>query len=383
MEINCKHIECIQFVYDQLSDAMKLFMRRYAPFDKIRIKQIGVQSGLAKVYNIDDYGEWVVKINEIKDDINRAFVQNNTWVNSVIKELIKDDKSKIYNINKRKDLAKIAVYNIKRVVTVNKNERYSVTFEKMMKGMTLLEKIHYYDKNVHDFITFITDILNKIKKTLKLLYDNYGFVHHDLHCGNVFIDESNTPIIFDFDWGVFTKSNVIKNGNHYFYIMFLYVFKNNAIFFKILQDKLYKQPSINKILEIKEKFYNKQNEDVETNNLIEGIIQKSRVPKNCDEAKHLSWYDVNGSFSVFAMYYIYTFLVVQNLTTKVSFVNTDIFKSNVPKCDLTVLVTDILNKACVKYNNGIWDQDMEKFVDLSTENMFPDVVQKIDYMDLS
>lgn len=189
-DIEKEHSKYVQEVYDTLPDSLKIELRRYAPFDRIHLKRIGIPSAIASVYDVDGYGELVVKLNSYNDDNNKVMASNNSAIDNELRKYMNI-------INNNSTYAKIAVSQHKVI-----HGNYVITFERKMEGRTLQE--YLIQNSVLDAGKLI-EMFKKIKTTLIYLYDKIGFIHHDLHCGNVFLQDDFTPIIFDFDWAVALK----------------------------------------------------------------------------------------------------------------------------------------------------------------------------------
>jgi hypothetical protein len=190
IETTAEHCKYVQDVYDNLPDSLKIEIRRYAPFDRIHLKRIGIPSAVASVYDVDGYGELVVKLNKYSDSTHTVMASNNSAIDNELRKYY-------HEINNNPDFAKISVTQHK---VIHKN--YVITFERKMEGITLHEYVLGYELNAEK----MKNIFIKIKNTLGFLYSKIGFIHHDLHCGNVFLQYDLRPIIFDFDWGVAIKS---------------------------------------------------------------------------------------------------------------------------------------------------------------------------------
>lgn len=195
MDIITQHQKYIQFAYNTLSDIEKKTIRRYGPYDRIKIKRIGLPSGLAAVYEMDFAKGWIAKVNVLHTPIEKVFAENNDFANNKLRPFVSQ-------VNNNTDMAKIAVYGYKKYFFDN-NIQVAVTFETMMKGRTLQEVLEDYP-DMARLPAMLNDILNKVKRTLKHIN---AFVHHDLHSGNLFVDDSGHPIIFDFDWGTFAQND--------------------------------------------------------------------------------------------------------------------------------------------------------------------------------
>lgn len=295
-----EHCKYVQDVYDNFSDNVKIQLRRYAPFDRIILKKIGVPSGLAAVYDIDGYGEWVAKINKIDDETKQIYAMNNTIINDTL-------RPHVNFINNTQGLAKIAVCDHKEFLP---HKGIMVTFEKKMQGVTLQELLALPEFKSHpNQLDILKTIFNKIKATLEYLYNNTGFVHHDLHCGNVFIEYDYTPVIFDFDWAVFAKPEYLRSP--IFLNMYGIVFANT---FKELISEVY------------DGLYGQQQNQTYK-------IQ----PKSCQTASVLSWYVINAVYSVFANNYY---------SLQPNHPSIDHLNSMISKCDMTLLVYDFFRNYC-------------------------------------
>ena len=190
IETTAEHCKYVQDVYDNLPDSLKIELRRYAPFDRIHLKRIGIPSAVASVYDVDGYGELVVKLNKYSNITHTVMASNNSAIDNELRKYY-------HEINNNPDFAKISVTQHKVI-----HENYVITFERKMEGITLHEYVSGYELNAEK----MKNIFIKIKNTLGFLYSKIGFIHHDLHCGNVFLQYDLRPIIFDFDWGVAIKS---------------------------------------------------------------------------------------------------------------------------------------------------------------------------------
>jgi len=210
LDIVKRHLKYIQYAYDRLPDSKKRKYRRLGPYNRIKIKKIGVVSAFAAVYEIDFDGKWIAKVHSIDNQLKGIFAMNNDFINDTLRPFADI-------INQHQDIAKIAVSDSK--IYMN-NNTISVTFEKMLKGQTLQEKLAKLD------IPAIHTIIDKTKKTLEVLHGitpkdttiteplkeiiklNLQMIHQDLHSGNVFVEkDGGRPVIFDFDWSVFHHAN--------------------------------------------------------------------------------------------------------------------------------------------------------------------------------
>lgn len=203
------HHKWISLAWDMLTIFQKRKFSRNGPYERIKIARIGVQSGNAAVYKLGTDGVWVAKVSVVNMFDKAIYAKNNQFVNWVLKHL--QDA-----INHQTDIAKIAVSDT--VVHLQcGQDKVVVTFEKMLKGMSLTEFINQPQSDGADDIMqeHLPKILDSIKKTLKYLHDitittsdgvsaKLQFSHNDLHCGNVMIEHGTLrPIIIDFDWSSF------------------------------------------------------------------------------------------------------------------------------------------------------------------------------------
>lgn len=273
-----KHIKLVQEAYINLPDNEKHKMRRYGPFDRIKLKKNGVPSGLAAVYKIDSKGLYVAKVNVLDTDIKTTFATNNDYANRMLRPLAR-------YINAQPSMAQIAVYDRKEYLTYN-GITVGVTFERIMKGKTLQEKLDSLDGASPVIWSKLIDLLNKVKRTLQYLniVNNLGFVHHDLHSGNLFVDDNWNPIIFDFDWATFDLDEY--------------------------KDSIYKR-----MYQIAYRYFG--SEHVPT-----------YIPSSSCTAPQ-SWFSVNKAYSYFAN-------------------GSNANSENVRKADLAMLLNDIINHTCNK-----------------------------------
>ena len=130
-------------------------------------------------------------MNKLDTESQKVFAANNDFVNKHLAPHVK-------TFDKDPNFAKIACFYHKEYI----DNHFAVTFEPKMRGKTLQEMI--WDDEIKN-LQELNPILDKIKKTLKILY-TLKFNHNDLHSGNVFIEKVDNmliPTLFDFDWSTF------------------------------------------------------------------------------------------------------------------------------------------------------------------------------------
>jgi hypothetical protein len=85
---------------------------------------------------------------------------------------------------------------------------------KKAKGLTLSDWIERkkLPTNPNALVTFFEDVLLQIAYTL-IVFEESGFVHHDLHAGNIFVEELTTPLHLSFNIG--GSTSIIRNVKYF------------------------------------------------------------------------------------------------------------------------------------------------------------------------
>lgn len=335
------HHRFIQTAWNSLASYEKREIRRYGPHNRIKLKRIGDQSVFAAVYDIDMKGEWVAKVNHINSTVTACLAENNAFIDGVLREVIKSPEYQ--NHIKTQHLngvlpAKLSVSSYKRIVTFNEQSSYVITFERKMKGDTLAALLR---NGTISEVEQVKTILNQIKLTLQFLWSTgVRFLHHDMHCGNIFIEEHKDeytglkyviPIIFDFD-----MSACWLQGN-----------TNAAIHFDKLYTTLFAPTFLKDYIEDLVKSYMQSSIAYKDR----GLVQCAYTDKGLNQGNSWNW--INAAYSLHANNY---FTINNKFNTHANKVEKNIFipdntrdlyiTSNTSKCDLAMIVNSIMINCC-------------------------------------
>lgn len=335
--IEHQHHFMVSRVWENLQHTKKRTYHRSGPYDRIKLKRIGVPSVNSAVYEMYHEGTWVVKVTELSNDLKKVFELNNRFINDVLKMLKQTDAILAGHCQTNADMC---TFHHREFIKYNGVE-YAITFEECMNGETVLE---YIQRIVQQFNSInqldtqqktefanthtgqLLDIVNKTKATMMHLYTTYGFNHNDMHTGNLFLkrktDGSIQPVLFDFDWSAFYRDNTTIDND-----IRKQMLKNMNFVYGILV--------INRILDHEQKIH----------------------ALSCD--MKYSWYDIMNQYcllkSIKASDYTISVLPEEHV-------------------DLIMLLNDIFNHLC---NNGI-DSDIIKsnFVDSTKKTQTNDGFMK-------
>jgi hypothetical protein len=311
-------------------------------------------------------GEWVAKVNHINSTVTACLAENNAFIDGVLRGVIKSPEYQNHikpqdvfiNETKLKKTilpAKLSVSSYKRIVTFNAQSSYVITFERKMKGDTLAALLR--NGTIQD-LEDVKTILNQIKLTLQFLWSSsrVRFLHHDMHCGNIFIEEYKDkdldskyiPIIFDFD-----MSACWLQGN-----------TNAALHFDKLYTTIFKPTFLKPYIDDLEALYTYPS----TTYTDRGLVQCTPVVKHKLQLNQgNSWNWINAAYSLHANNYLvetkfHTFSrteVNKNIfiTIKDDMMKDDIMKQaetqrdfhielNTAKCDMAMIVNSIIINCC-------------------------------------
>lgn len=328
------HHRFIQTAWNSLASYEKREIRRYGPHNRIKLKRIGDQSVFAAVYDIDMKGEWVAKVNHINSTVTACLAENNAFIDGVLREVIKSPQYQ--NHIKTKNVngilpAKLSVSSYKRIVTFNEQSSYVITFERKMKGDTLAALLR---NGTISEVEQVKTILNQIKLTLQFLWRSIGvrFLHHDMHCGNIFIEEgTNIPIIFDFDMSACWLQGKADAALH-FHKLYTTLFE--PTFLKPYIDDLLRSYTYSSIA------YKDR-----------GLVQCTPTDKGLNQGNSWNW--INAAYSLHANNY---FAINNTFNTHANKVEKNIFipdttrdkyiTSNTSKCDMAMIVNSIMINCC-------------------------------------
>jgi serine/threonine protein kinase len=328
-------------------------------------------------------GEWVAKVNHINSTVTACLAENNAFIDGVLRGVM--NSPQYHNHIKTQHLngvlpAKLSVSSYKRIVTFNEQSSYVITFERKMKGDTLAALLR--NKTIND-LEQVKTILNQIKLTLQFLWSTgVRFLHHDMHCGNIFIEEgTNIPIIFDFDMSARWLQDNTDAALH-FDKLYTNLFEPTFLT-PYIEDlvKLYVQ----KVIEYKDR----------------GLVQCDPVVKDKLQLNQgNSWNWINAAYSLHANNYFakqqkFNSLASEKDITTVKYeeeIKTiqDIFKqhyardlyitSNTSKCDMAMIVNSIMINCChykltlltdkKNFLSLVNDKDLDSKLSLTTDSFF-------------